>query len=50
MVAENTWAARKGRDALKVTWNEDNAEKRSSDAILATYKDLAAGKLPRPTS
>ncbi|MDP3852784.1 xanthine dehydrogenase family protein molybdopterin-binding subunit [Phenylobacterium sp.] len=44
VVAENTWAARKGRDALKVTWNEDEAEKRSSDAILASYKDLASGK------
>ncbi len=44
VVAENTWAARKGRDALKVTWNEDEAEKRSSDAILTSYKDLASGK------
>ncbi|WP_332765773.1 xanthine dehydrogenase family protein molybdopterin-binding subunit [Phenylobacterium sp.] len=46
VVAQNTWAARKGRDALKVTWNEDEAEKRSSDAILASYKDLASGKTP----
>lgn len=44
VVAENTWAAKQGRDALKVTWNEDEAEKRSSDAILASYKDLASGK------
>ncbi|UTP39986.1 xanthine dehydrogenase family protein molybdopterin-binding subunit [Phenylobacterium sp. LH3H17] len=46
VVAQNTWAARKGRDALKVTWNEDEAEKRSSDAILTSYKDLASGKTP----
>ncbi len=46
VVAENTWAAKKGRDALSVTWNEDAAEKRSSDAILAQYKDLASGKTP----
>jgi len=44
VVAESTWAAKQGRDALKVTWNEDEAEKRSSDAILARYKDLASGK------
>lgn len=44
VVAENTWAAKQGREALKVTWNEDGAEKRSSDAILASYKDLASGK------
>lgn len=44
VVAENTWAAKQGRDALKVTWNEDEAEKRSSDAILTSYKDLASGK------
>lgn len=44
VVAENTWAAKQGREALKVTWNEDEAEKRSSDAILARYRDLASGK------
>lgn len=44
VVAENTWAAKQGRDALKITWNEDAAEKRSSDAILASFKDLASGK------
>ncbi|HEX5379317.1 MAG TPA: molybdopterin cofactor-binding domain-containing protein, partial [Phenylobacterium sp.] len=44
VVAENTYAARKGRDALKVTWNEDQAEKRGTDKLLADYKDWAAGK------
>ena len=46
VVAQNTWAAKQGREALKVTWNEDAAEKRSSDVILASYKDLASGKTP----
>ncbi|MDP3593031.1 xanthine dehydrogenase family protein molybdopterin-binding subunit, partial [Phenylobacterium sp.] len=46
VVAETTWAAKQGRDALSVKWNEDAAEKRSSDAILAAYKDLASGKTP----
>ena len=44
VIAENTYAARKGREALKVTWNEDKAEKRSSDQIMAGYKDVADGK------
>jgi isoquinoline 1-oxidoreductase beta subunit len=50
VLAQNTWAARKGREALKVVWDESKAEKRSSDAILAEYKALASGaaKVPAP--
>jgi len=48
VTAENTWAARQGRDALTVTWNDDKAEKRGSDEILASYHDLAAGKTQPP--
>jgi isoquinoline 1-oxidoreductase beta subunit len=44
VIAENTYAARQGRDALKVVWNEDKAEKRSSDQILASYRQIAQGK------
>jgi isoquinoline 1-oxidoreductase beta subunit len=44
VVAENTWAARQGREALKVTWDESKAEKRGSDQILAQFKDIAAGE------
>jgi isoquinoline 1-oxidoreductase subunit beta len=44
VVATSTWAAKQGRDALKVTWNEDAAEKRGSAEILAGFRDLAAGK------
>ncbi|MGA0605663.1 molybdopterin cofactor-binding domain-containing protein [Phenylobacterium sp. VNQ135] len=44
VVANDTWAARQGRDALQVTWDESAAETRSSAAILASFKDLAAGK------
>jgi isoquinoline 1-oxidoreductase beta subunit len=43
VVAQNTWAAIKGREALKVTWDEDKAEKRSSAAILEAYRKIAAG-------
>ncbi|MDB5417317.1 MAG: isoquinoline 1-oxidoreductase [Phenylobacterium sp.] len=44
VVADTTWAARQGRDALKVTWNEAKAETRSSDQIQQGYADLASGK------
>ena len=44
VIAQSTWAAHQGREALKVTWNEDKAEKRSSDQILADYKTIAAGQ------
>jgi isoquinoline 1-oxidoreductase beta subunit len=41
VVAENTWAAIKGRKALKVEWDESGAEKRGSGELLAQYKALA---------
>ena len=46
VVAENPWAARQGRDALKVTWDESEAETRGSDDILAGYTALAGGQAP----
>jgi len=48
VVANSTWAAKQGRDALKVTWDESKAEKRGSAAILAEYRDLASGKKAAP--
>ncbi|HVI31206.1 xanthine dehydrogenase family protein molybdopterin-binding subunit [Phenylobacterium sp.] len=44
VVANNTWAARQGRDALKVTWDEAKAEKRGSEEITALFRDIAAGR------
>jgi isoquinoline 1-oxidoreductase beta subunit len=41
VLADNTWAALKGREALVVTWDESKAEKRGSDQIMAEYKALA---------
>jgi len=41
VIAENTWAARQGQEALKVEWDDSKAEKRSSDAMFADYKKLA---------
>ena len=43
VVAKDTWAALKGRDALTVEWDESGAETRgSSDTLLAEYKARAA--------
>ena len=41
VVANGFWAAKQGRDALKVEWDDSKAEKRSSDAIMAEYRQLA---------
>jgi isoquinoline 1-oxidoreductase beta subunit len=41
VVAKNFWAAKQGRDALKVDWDDAHAEKRSSAAIMDDYRLLA---------
>ncbi len=41
VVADNFWSAKKGRDALSVTWSEAGAEQRGSDELLDEYKVLA---------
>ncbi|HEY4352146.1 MAG TPA: xanthine dehydrogenase family protein molybdopterin-binding subunit [Paraburkholderia sp.] len=41
VVAKSFWAAKQGRDALKVEWDDTHAEKRSSAAIMAEYRKLA---------
>jgi isoquinoline 1-oxidoreductase beta subunit len=46
VVADGVYAARKGRDALKLQWDDSKAEMRSSDQILAHYKAIAAGREP----
>jgi len=46
VVAQSTYAARMGREALKLEWNEDKAEKRSSSAIASSFRDIAASKGP----
>ncbi len=37
VVAENTWAAMKGREALTVEWDEAQAEKRGSAELVQEY-------------
>jgi isoquinoline 1-oxidoreductase beta subunit len=42
VVATGFWAARKGREALRVTWDESRVETRGSDDLYARYRALAA--------
>ena len=46
VVADNTWAARKGRDALAVKWDFAKAETRGSDQMKAEWTKLAGGPAP----
>jgi len=39
--ANGTWPAMKGREALRVTWDESAAEKRGTPELLAEYRALA---------
>lgn len=41
VVADNYWAAKKGRDALKVTWDEGAMKSVSSDAMYQANVDAA---------
>jgi isoquinoline 1-oxidoreductase beta subunit len=43
VLAKDTWSAMKGREALKVEWDDSNAEKRSSAQMFADYRKLADG-------
>jgi isoquinoline 1-oxidoreductase beta subunit len=42
VIATTFWAARTGREALKLEWDEASGSKASSDALMAEYKRLAA--------
>ena len=41
VLATDYWTAKKGRDALKVEWDESQAWRGSSDAIVADYRERA---------
>ena len=41
VVAKGFWAAKQGRDALVIQWDDTHAEKRSSAEIMAKYRQLA---------
>jgi isoquinoline 1-oxidoreductase beta subunit len=46
VVADSTYAARMGREALKVEWDLGKAEDRSSATIAGQWRDIAVGKGP----
>jgi len=46
VVADSTYAARMGREALKIEWDEGKVETRSSATIAQQWRDIAAGKGP----
>jgi isoquinoline 1-oxidoreductase beta subunit len=46
VVADTTYAARMGREALKIEWDEGKVETRSSATIAQQWRDIAAGKGP----
>ena len=41
VIANSFWAAKRGRDALVVSWDETRAEKRSSAELMEDYRRLA---------
>lgn len=43
VLAETTYAAKLGRDALRVEWDDTDAETRSTADLVAYYHDLAEG-------
>ncbi|HEY1425943.1 MAG TPA: xanthine dehydrogenase family protein molybdopterin-binding subunit [Caulobacteraceae bacterium] len=44
VVAQNTYAARQGRDAVQVHWDEAKGERISSDDLMTRYRAIAAGE------
>jgi isoquinoline 1-oxidoreductase beta subunit len=43
VLADNTWAARQGREALKVEWDDARSARVDSETLAARYQALAAG-------
>ena len=41
VLAANTWTAMQARDALDITWDDSNAEIRSTDELMTQYRALA---------
>ncbi|HVN02250.1 MAG TPA: xanthine dehydrogenase family protein molybdopterin-binding subunit [Caulobacteraceae bacterium] len=48
VTAKSTWAARKGRAALNVQWDQAKAETRGSDELMAFYRKAAASAEATP--
>ncbi len=41
VIADGFWAARQGRDALEIAWDETGTEARSSGNLIASYTELS---------
>jgi isoquinoline 1-oxidoreductase beta subunit len=41
VLARETWSAKKGRDALSVTWDDTNAFKQGTDELFEHYQEMA---------
>lgn len=50
VLAKNTFAALKGREALTVEWDETNAETRGSAELFAEYRQLAEAGAKAPNA
>lgn len=44
VLAKNTWVAQKARNALKIEWDDSNAEMRGDEEIIADYMELGTKK------
>lgn len=44
VVAQNSFASRKGREALRIEWDDSEAEKRSTPDLIRYYHEIAAGR------
>jgi isoquinoline 1-oxidoreductase beta subunit len=44
VVAETTYAAKLGRDALRIEWDDSEAEKRSTRDLIRYYHEIATGR------
>ena len=44
VVARDMWSAKKGREALTVTWDESGAEKRGTTELMKEYRAMAGEK------
>lgn len=44
VVGRDMWSAKKGREALAVTWDESGAEKRGTGELMKEYRARARGK------
>ena len=44
VVGRDLWSAKKGREALSVTWDESGAEKRGTPALMKEYRAMARAK------